>query len=281
MRHVTRPSCIVMAVALGLLACGSSDERGSDPKSSAGSGGTAGSAATMGGAGTSGSTGTSGSAGAAGAGGNAGKPPDGTVGRDPNARWDKTLGGFNRDLPEPRMPCPNEDFRSYGACVAVSGTYNGELLDVTNIGETAFVYLNGGFRAAGLDITMAPNDVIEIGVRLGMLVAPTAPSTFQTPAPGVDPNNAAVSVTRDARKFESHVNNQPTDTHEIEYRMAGELWFAQSRADGPRFEQLLADFALSMTPKSGCQPDSAGLGCDRVRLRGTIRSATLRTLEAP
>jgi hypothetical protein len=36
-----------------------------------------------------------------------------------------------------------------------------------------------------------------------------------------------------------------------------------------------------MTPKPGCAPDRAGLGCDTVRLRGAIRSTTLRTLAAP
>jgi hypothetical protein len=270
MKHLTG-TCGAMAITLGLVACSAAEGTTKSPYPSGGSGG----------AGMMGGSGTSGSGGMADAGGAAGKPPDGTVGRDPNARWDKTLGGFNQDLPEPVMPCPNEDLKTYGACVALSGTYNGERLDVTTPGETAFVHLDGGFRTAGLNITMAPNDVLEIGVRLGMQVAPTAPSTFQAPAPGVDPNNAAVSVTRDARKFESHVDNQPAATHDIEYRMAGVLWFAQSRADAPRYEQMLADFAVSMTPKSGCTRDSAGLGCDTVRLRGSIRSTTLRTLAAP
>ena len=205
---------------------------------------------------------------------------DGDVGRLPNAEWDMSLGGFNQDLPVPSMACEIKDV-STSQCAAISGVYNDQPFDVQAYGRVAYVYIDGGFRAAALGWTAGPDDTIEVTTRIGAHTAPVTPSTFEAPAPGVDPTDTWVGIRREARAFESHADDVPVATHDVEWRIAGELWFAQRAPEAPRLEQVLASFALSITPKPGCAPDADGFGCDTVRLRGTTIGATLHDLAAP
>jgi hypothetical protein len=86
-------------------------------------------------------------------------------------------------------------------------------------------------------------------------------------------------VVRDARKLKTRSSQgEAIETHEIEVRMAGELWFAKPPFSDLRAEQVLAVFAASFTPKPGCTTDADGHGCDSIRLRGRIHGATRRTL---
>ncbi len=271
-RREAMRSVLGFVAVLIVLGCGDDDDGGA-----AGTGGSAGSG------GTNAPSGGAGAAGDSGAGSDSSVlPEDGMLGRLPDASWDTTLGGFNQDLSEPSTPCEVRESRTAGGCMSVSGTYNGEPFDGQGYASTAFVHVGNDYRGAGMDYEIGPDDIMRISTKIGMLVAPTAPSTFEAPVPGIDPTDAQVLVMRDARNFESHDSyNEPLATHDIEYRMAGELWFAQSRPDGPRHEQVLANFAVSITPLPDCQPDADGFGCDEVRLRGTMTGATLRALPAP
>jgi hypothetical protein len=110
---------------------------------------------------------------------------------------------------------------------------------------------------------------------------PTAPSVFDFEVSlGGDVD---VVFEREARGLKSHEDHEPTilATHDVELRYAGELWFRQSREDGPRHEVVAASFALNVTPKPGCTPDSNGFGCDALRLRGELHAQTSRALAAP
>jgi hypothetical protein len=205
---------------------------------------------------------------------------DGDVGRLPDAAWDMTLGGFNQDLPAPGMPCEERDL-STAQCAAISGVLDGEPVDVQAYGRAAYVFLDGGYRAAALGWDLADGELAEVVIRIGMQTAPIAPATFSASSEDAGASDSYVGFSAESRAFESHVDGMPIATHEIEWRIAGELWFAQNRPDGPRHEQVLASFALSITPKPDCTKDADGLGCETLRLRGTTIGATLRDKAAP
>jgi hypothetical protein len=202
---------------------------------------------------------------------------DGDLGRLPNARWDASLGGFNQDLPAPRLTCEVRDGPA-GLCVVISGVYGEQSFDQHPPANPAYVHLDGGSRQVGITVELGTDDVLFVATKIGMQVAPIAPSTFEVPSAGVDPADSFVLVEREARRFESHVDGQPVATHDVESRLAGELWFAQRADDAPRQEQVHAHFALSVTPKAGCTPDADGFGCDTIRLRGMMTGGTLRAM---
>jgi hypothetical protein len=265
-------------------AAGSGGESGSASGGQGGGGGNAG----VGGDGGSGTGGVGGAgiggmqsdAGPMNGGTSGGGPfPDGHVGRDPDLRVDRTLGGFNQDLAEPSGECELLEELT-AQCMKVSGIYNDVPFDLVATCRPAFVHLDGGYRVHGCDFDMGGGDVMMIGSRIGMMTAPTAPSVFDFQ--GSLGGDVDVIVERPSRMLRSH-DDEPTitATHDAELRYAGELWFYQSWDGGPRHESVAASFALNLTPKPGCTPDGEGLGCDTLRLRGELHSETLRALEAP
>jgi hypothetical protein len=230
---------------------------------------------------SSGAGGSGGSTGDSGASGSAGMSSSVTLGRDPNAVFDATLGGFNQDLPEPTAACTAMEPMVFGGgCFAISGTYNGEAFNLNcwdDLGGPPSITTRTGTCFRPLEA----GDSLIVQVTIGVQTAPNAPAAFEVTWPEDDVGDIFVRVSRSARTFDTHSDSvEPlTVSHDLEMRLAGELWWEHPYETGPIKEIMFTTFALSYTPKADCTRDAEEFGCDEIRLRGVLFTETLQALE--
>lgn len=223
--------------------------------------------------------GTGGVGGSGGVGGNesdaggtgGGMDAGGTSGSDA-ATWrdasiddvDLTLGGFNQDLPAPSVDCLMRENLGLG-CMAISLEYNGVAYELQCEDQNIIVAV-GGDQYFGCKEPFALGGELDIRVTLARQLLSMPAVTFSVDTSGAD---AHARVFYPTRNFPT----QLADTHDQNFRVAGISDVVQTGSGvfARSFWRIDGTFGLSLIPKSTCVPDTMGLGCDEIRMRGNFR----------